>query len=270
VPGFTRQAPYRFLLTRRWVGLLVVAVLVAIGCGLMGLWQVDRLAERHARNALLARTLDAPPVPPQQLLGVGRGPRPQDEFSRVRAVGRYRESDQLLVRTRLYEGQVGFNVLTPLLTGPEPDRGPALLVNRGWVPDGARATDVPDVPAPPSGTVTVTARVRLSEPPSTTGTPPRGQVTRIDVPTIARTLNYPVFGGYAELTAEQPRPATAPSLLPAPEPSEGPHLAYAFQWFLFSALALGGYVILARREAADRAAARQERAPARVPRSRVG
>ena len=49
------------------------------------------------------------------------------------------------------------------------------------------------------------------------------------------------------------RPGRAPQRLPPPEPSEGPHLAYAFQWFLFAALAPVGYVLLARREAEDRA-----------------
>jgi cytochrome oxidase assembly protein ShyY1 len=99
--------------------------------------------------------------------------------------------------------------------------------------------------------VTVTARVRLSEPPSTTGTPPEGQVTRIDVPAIAKKLPYPVYGAYGEVTAERPQLRKHPERLPAPEPSEGPHLAYAFQWFLFALLALGGYLLLARREEAD-------------------
>jgi cytochrome oxidase assembly protein ShyY1 len=103
--------------------------------------------------------------------------------------------------------------------------------------------------------VTVVARVRLSEPASTTGTPPRGQVTRIDVPGISRDLPYRVYGGYGDLIREQPAPRTAPVLLDPPETSEGPHLAYAVQWFLFACLALGGYVQLARREAADRRAA---------------
>ena len=54
--------------------------------------------------------------------------------------------------------------------------------------------------------------------------------------------------------ASSPRPGRRRALDP-PETSEGPHLAYAFQWFLFACLALGGYVVLARREAADRRAA---------------
>ena len=53
------------------------------------------------------------------------------------------------------------------------------------------------------------------------------------------------------MTAERPQLRDHPERLPAPEPSEGPHLAYAFQWFLFALLALVGYVVLARREEAD-------------------
>jgi cytochrome oxidase assembly protein ShyY1 len=120
---------------------------------------------------------------------------------------------------------------------------------------GESATDVPRVPAAPTGEVTVVARVRPTEPASTTGTPPRGQVTRIDVASIRRDLPYDVYAGYGDLVREQPAPRKAPQLLPPPETSEGPHLAYAVQWFLFACCALAGYVILARREAADRRAA---------------
>jgi cytochrome oxidase assembly protein ShyY1 len=242
---------YRFLLTRRWLGLLVTAVLVAAGCVAMGRWQLQRLGDRHDRNDLISRNVAAPPSAVDRLFRVGREPREQDEYALVRATGRYDVEEQLLVRTRPFQGQVGYYALTPLVTR----QGPALLVNRGWVPGGATATELPDVPVPPSGPVTVIVRVRPSEPASTTGPPPPGQVTRIATPSIAATLPYEVYGGYGELTREDPRPAEAPRLLPPPEPAEGPHLAYAFQWFVFAALALVGYGLLARREAADRAAA---------------
>lgn len=242
---------YRFLLTRRWLGLLLVAVLVATACVFLGRWQFHRLGERHARNALLERNLDATPVAADRLLAVRLGPAPAEQYRRIRAVGRYDLSQQLLVRTRPFDGQVGFYVLTPLVTGS----GTALLVNRGWIPDGPTSTAVPDVPPPPDGTVSITARVRLSEPASTTGAPPRGQVTRIDVPGIARTLPYDVYGGYGDLTAERPAPGVAPARLPAPGPSEGPHLLYAVQWLLFAVGALAWFIVLARREAADRRAA---------------
>jgi cytochrome oxidase assembly protein ShyY1 len=249
--GSPTGRPYRFLLSRHWAGLLIVALLVAAACVALGRWQLHRLGERHERNDLLERNLHSAPVLPGDLLRIGRDLREEDQYARVRATGRYDVTHQLLVRTRPLEGQVGYYVLTPLVT----QQGPAVLLVRGWVPDGPTAESLPDVPAPVSGTVTVTARLRPSEEPSTTGTPPEGQVTRIDVSTIARSLPYRVYGGYGEVTAEQPEPRTTPTRLPPPEPSEGPHLAYAVQWFLFAAMALGGYVVLARREEADRRAA---------------
>lgn len=264
--GIHRQGSYRFLLSRHWLGLFVLALLVAAACVALGRWQLDRLGQRHERNDLLSNNLDTAPAAPDEMLRVGHGPDDGDQYARVRAAGRYDVDHQLLVRTRPFQGAVGYYVLTPLVT----EAGPGLLVNRGWVPDGATASDLPDVPDPPSGTVTVTARVRLSEPASTTGTPPRGQVTRIDVSEIAKTLPYVVYGGYGDLTREQPAPKEAPQLLPPPEPSEGPHLAYAFQWLLFAVLALGGFVVLARREAADLRSTVRAPGPVRVSGSARG
>jgi cytochrome oxidase assembly protein ShyY1 len=243
---------YRFLLTRRWLGLLALALAVAAACVLLGRWQLHRLEARHAKNHVITSNATARPVPPDDLMSTARGPATDDQYARVRLTGRYDRTHQVLVRNRPFEGAVGYLVLVPLV----PDDGPALLVDRGWVAAGESATDPPRVPAPAAGEVTVVARVRPSEPASTTGTPPRGQVTRIDVASIRRTLPYDVYAGFADLAREQPAPRRAPALLPAPETSEGPHLAYAFQWFLFACLALGGYVVLARREAADRRAAR--------------
>jgi cytochrome oxidase assembly protein ShyY1 len=47
-------------------------------------------------------------------------------------------------------------------------------------------------------------------------------------------------------------PGDDPSLapIPLPELSDGPHLSYAVQWFLFATIAVVGYVVLLRREAA--------------------
>ena len=248
---------YRFLLTRRWLGLLAVAIVVAASCVLLGRWQLHRLEYKHHRNELVSRNIAATPVLPGRLLSVDRGPDAADQWRRVRTTGRYDPDHTLLVRNRPLDGQIGFHVLVPFVTAA----GPALLVDRGWVPAGENATVVPEVPRPPPGEVAVTVRLRPSEPASTTGTPPRGQVTRIDVSTIRQDLPYPTYGGYGELTREEPRPRAAPARLDLPELSTGPHLAYAVQWFLFALMALGAFVVLARREAADRRAAAAGAAP---------
>lgn len=247
---------YRFLLSRRWLGLLVAALLAAVACGLLGDWQLHRLGARHARNDLIRANLHRPPVPVEQALRVGREPAEAGQWRPVRATGRWDTAHQLLVRLRPYQGQVGFYVLTPLVTAA----GPAVLVNRGWLPPGTGPAGRPAVPRPPSGAVTVTGRLRRTEPPATGAEPPEGQVTRIDVPGLSRRAPYQVYGGFLELTRQEPSPRRAPLAVPAPEPSEGPHLLYAVQWFLFGAMALGGYVVLARREAADRRAPAPPRA----------
>jgi cytochrome oxidase assembly protein ShyY1 len=236
---------YRFLFSRYWLGLLVAAVAVAVACVALGMWQLDRLGQRHARNALISRNLHAAAVAPERLFAVGRPLPPDRRWRQVSAEGRYDEAHQILVRNRPLGGETGYQVLTPLVSAA----GPALLVDRGWVPIGPTARALPDVPPAPRGTVKVTGRARPSEPAAGGAAAPPGQVRRISVVAIAADLPYPVYDGYVELVSQTPRPESSPMLLPPPEPSEGPHLAYAVQWFMFSCLALGAYVVLARREA---------------------
>ena len=240
---------YRFLLTRRWLRLIAAALVVSTGSALMGWWQLDRLSGRQDRNDLLERSLAAQPVAPGQLLDGSTPLDPDAEYRRVRLTGTYDVGRELLARTRPYEGRVGYYVLTPLV----PESGPALLVNRGWVPTAVTGGP-PEVPEPPTVPVTVTARLRPTEPRSTTGEPPAGQVTRIHLPTIDDQVPYALYGAYADLETQEPTPDETPQLIPRPEPEQGPHLAYAFQWFLFAGIALVGVGVLARREAADRVA----------------
>lgn len=249
---------YRFLLSSRWLRLIAAALAVAAGCVALGGWQVDRFQQRQARNDLVDNNISADPVPADDLLADDRPLPADDQWRRVQVQGRYDEAHQILVRNRPLQGATGYYVLTPLVS----EDGPALLVNRGWVPVGATARTQPDVPAATTGQVTVVGRARPSEPGDGRDAAPGGQVRRIDVPAIAATLPYDVYNGYADLIEQQPVARVAPTALPAPEPGSGPHLAYAFQWFVFAAIAVGGVVLLARREAAESAPKRPVREPA--------
>jgi len=249
---------FRLLRRPRWLALTALVVLLVFAFVQLGLWQLRRMDERRERNAVVTSTERQAPVPAGDVLATGRPVAPTQEWRQVSARGRYDAAGQLLLRNRPLEGRNGFHVLVPLVTTD----GPAVLVDRGWVPAGASATDLPDVPPPPTGEVTVVGRVRPAEPPKGGAPPPPGQVVRIDVPTIGRDLGYPLLGGYVELAAEQPRPAAAPAPLPPPEVSDGPHLSYAVQWFLFAVVAVGGWVALLSREARDERELRQSRPPA--------
>ena len=226
----------------------------------MGMWQLDRLDQRHERNELIHRNLDAMPAPVGQVARVGRDLSPKSQWRLVVARGRYDVDHELLVRNRVLNGTSGYHVVTPLVTV----EGVILLVNRGWVRPGQTASSPPEVPRPAPGLVTVHARMRPSEPSAGGDPAPAGQVRRIDVRDIARSLPYPVYGGYAELVRESPARKPAPTPLPPPQVSEGPHLAYAFQWFVFAIIAVGGVILLARREVEDENTAREDRVKSRA------
>jgi hypothetical protein len=132
-----------------------------------------------------------------------------------------------------------------------------LLVDRGWIPNGASGARPDAVPPPPSGTVTVVARLRPTEPPEAR-TPPPGQELRIDVPRITSPITRAlgtraVTRAYAVLASEDPRPAAAPTLLPRPDGDLGPHLAYAVQWWAGALVLYVLLVVYAAKEAARRA-----------------
>ncbi|MBG0814433.1 SURF1 family protein [Planomonospora sp. ID82291] len=245
---------YRFLLTRRWIALHIVVLLVIPAFVLLGRWQFGRYEERSAGSDRTTANLQAPPVPVTALTGVGGTVRDQDKYRTVTATGTFDPAHQLLVRRRVQDGAVGFYVVTPLVTGD----GRAVLVNRGWVRAGATADALPEVPAPAPGRVTVTGRLRPAETEETSGIRdlkglPSGQIMMIDPATLGAGLPYRLLGGFVELVRQSPEAAAAPAPVPEPEVGEGGglNLAYGVQWWLFIGVAVGGWALLIRREAAD-------------------
>jgi cytochrome oxidase assembly protein ShyY1 len=254
---------YRFLLRPSWIGLLLAAVAVAVGCIGLGRWQLDRLADREARNAAVESAQAADPVPVGSLLSLNQPFASATQWRRVNATGRYDVAQEVLLRSQLDSGRAGFHVLTPLVT----DDGTALLVNRGWIPiePSGDATRAPDVPTPPDGDVSVLGRVRELQPVRAARAVPAADIVRlvpVDLLGLAGSLPYPVFSAYVELVEQQPSGRAQPELLEPPELTAGPHLAYALQWFLFSGLGLVGYVVFARQEAGSAAVGPGRRAAA--------
>jgi cytochrome oxidase assembly protein ShyY1 len=245
---------YRFLLTPRWLALHVVVLLVIPAFVFLGRWQFGRFEERSATGDQTTSNLAAAPVPVETLTTPGGDVPVRDKYRSVTAKGTFDATHQLLVRRRTQDSVVGFYVLTPLDTGD----GRGVLVNRGWVKAGATADALPEVPAPSTGEVTVTGRLRPAETEESSGIRnreglPPGQVLLIDTEAIGRGLPYRLLGGYVELTEQSPKAAAAPAPVPEPDVGEGGglNLAYGVQWWLFIGIAIGGWALLIRREAAD-------------------
>ena len=242
---------YRFLRQPKWIAFTALVLLLVVVMLNLALWQLRRLDERRDRNDRVAAALAATPVP------IGNG---QDvaEWTTVSATGTFDPSQQVLIRNRSYRGQPGYHVVIPLVLAD----GTAVLVNRGWVPlegdDGQL-----EVPPPATGEVTVIGHVRPSQrkgrffSPSDPAEGRLEQLYRVDIPRISEQVPYPLLPVYVELTSQDPpaQPSSEPGAIalpvpvPPPDQDDGPHLAYAGQWVLFSACAVVGWVIVVRRRA---------------------
>jgi cytochrome oxidase assembly protein ShyY1 len=206
-------------------------------------WQWHRHVSREVHNSQVTAAIDAPVVPIAAILPSTSSELTVPEiWRRVDAVGRYDTSHQILVRYRAYDDENGFEVLTPLVT----DAG-TVWVDRGWVPlVGKSLDDAPNVPPPPTGTVTVTGYLQASETTKKAVLPATGQIRTITLPAINSWYGRPAFGVYLSRTAESPAPAAAPRVLQTEDLSSGPHVAYAIQWALFAGIGVFGWAKLMR------------------------
>ncbi|MFD3549474.1 SURF1 family protein [Streptomyces sp. NPDC058655] len=254
---------YRFVLTRQWVCLTLVALALIPAMIKLGFWQFHRHEHRVAQNRLIETNLRAEPVPVTEITSPGHRVPRADFWRAVTATGAYDTAHEVVVRMRTdNDDKVGYHVLTPLVLAD----GRVALVNRGWVPGGDDPRAYPPVPAAPAGEVTVTGRLKADETSGGSGIKdrkglPDRQVMLINSTRFASPAG-PVLGGYLELTGPAPS-GGSPQMIAEPDhDSIGPHMAYAVQWWLFAAAVPVGWVVLVRRERRDREEARADGEPA--------
>jgi cytochrome oxidase assembly protein ShyY1 len=230
----------RFLLSRRWVLFGLAVVVLALGCFRLGEWQFHRLHDREQRNTWTRANLAAAPAPVEDVLSTDQEVPPDREWRRVRATGRYDAGATVVVRYQTREGRSGVDLVTPLVT----DTGTAVLVDRGWTATGNTGAVGSDLPAPPTGTVTVVGFVRADA--TGRGIEVDDRSTRaISSRTIGPLLDYPVYAGFVDAETEDPSPADEVVRPELPDLGEGPHLFYGIQWWFFAALAVFGFGYLA-------------------------
>ncbi|GAA2742426.1 SURF1 family protein [Kitasatospora cinereorecta] len=255
---------YRFLLSARWAVIALVALLLIPTMVRLGFWQYHRHEARVARNTLIGKNLGSAPVAFDSLSTPGWAVPTDRTWLTVTAVGTYDTAHEFVVRGRTEPGgsTIGYFVVTPLTLA---DGKGSVLVNRGWVESAADATSYPAVPAPPTGEVTVTGRLRADETTASSGIRDRGglperQYKLINTAQQGKAGTAGLLGGYLELASATPAVGATPELLAEPNHSDiGPHMAYAIQWWLFAALVPVGLVVMARREKASLAGAPEGR-----------
>ena len=244
---------------RLWGAFAVLVVSAA--CVRLGIWQLDRLAQRRDFNQ---HVLVAGGMPPLSL------PTAEDltgqEYRAVRANGTYDFKDQVAIRNQFYNGESGLHLITPLVFGTEAGASnvgsQAVLVDRGWIPAAGNrsASDWRKYDSQPNAAVAGMLRFAeaapsfagLAEP---TPIPLDGRTDfwlSIDSGQIGKQVGYPLLPVYIQKSPE-PNSSDLPIAVAAiPDLGDGPHLGYAMQWFGFAALFVVGYPLYLRKQEGGR------------------
>ena len=220
-------------------GVLVLAA--AAGCVRLGFWQLHRLGERRARNAIIAERAALPVVSISALQG-------QDttvtHWRRVTLRGIPDYAHEALHATRSQAGSPGVHLLTAVrpLDGAWGDT--AILVNRGYMyaPNG-RTIDHAN--AREGDTIAIEALVlsfTVAKPGTVRMPSALRAVNTLDRDTIASITGRPlapfVLLALGDTTV---RDLARPARVPPPPVTEGPHLSYALQWFGFATVFVVGF-----------------------------
>jgi surfeit locus 1 family protein len=231
----------RTLISRRWwwTTLLVIAGMIVLFR--LGIWQLDRLQQRRARNAEYVQQISAPPL---HLTGADLAADPAQLRDRqVEVQGTYDFSEQLILVQQNWQGRPGAHLVTPLLLDGEEV---AVLVDRGWIPaSDVEAGDLAQFDE--AGSQSVTGAIQLSQ------TLSDGRETiidgkqqewyRIDVEAIQKQMPYQLLPFYVLASPEEDTAGQLPYRIENEiDLSDGPHLFYAIQWFTFTLLLGVGYL----------------------------
>ena len=228
-----------------------MAALLVAGAGVrLGLWQLDRAAQKQSLQATLDSRSQLPPLTGADLpLSAAQGT--EQYQRRIHLRGEWLHGATVYLENRQMNGRPGFYVMTPLRLTPPAGQPPAatgpavVLVQRGWVVrDNNDRTRLPVLPSA-SGEVVIEGRVA----------PPPARLYefshQVEGP-IRQNLDLDAYGRELGLVL---RPVTVlqtdahgaaadglSRAWAAPAVDIQKHHGYAFQWFALSALITGLYV----------------------------
>lgn len=214
---------------------------LAAGFVALGNWQLRRAAEHDELTRQFAAAGRAEPL---AKLPAG-GYDPALRYRRVALEGRYVPGVQVLLDNMTLDGKVGYEVLTAF----EPSTGgPAVAVNRGWVPASPDRSRLPDA-AVDAGPRAIIGRIdRLPAPALRLGTAePVAGALRVmsfpEIPELERALGRELAP--FQLLLDPAAPAGyVRNWKPAAGVSSRRNRIYAGQWYLLAAVAIGGGIAL--------------------------
>ncbi|MCL1692314.1 MAG: SURF1 family protein [Actinomycetia bacterium] len=236
----------------RWIVAVIIGVLVSLLFVRLGVWQLDRLAERREVNATIESRAAEPDRPLEGVLGQHDGDVGAMKYRHVSVEGVYRTDEEFFSIGRA-EGDIrGTLVATPM----DLDDGTVLIVVRGLVPPDTQGPPARGY-APPSGRVIVEGRIDDGERSTAIGEPEpdNGKLTslsRLDLSYIDKWIDGDVLPVTLLIESQSPSdPGSTPIRVAPEELTEGSHLGYAVQWFAFALIVAVGVGVLVYRAGTD-------------------
>lgn len=248
--------------SRRWIVATILVLIGAAVCARLGIWQLDRLAQRRAFNNRVMAQINQPVM--QLDDSTAAADLYNMEYRQVTAQGVYDFSQQVAIRNQAHGQDWGVHLVTPLIiSGTQA----AILVDRGWIPAvDYEAGNWSKYDEP--GLVTVTGVLRRPLTKAELGsrsdpTPAPGQWLKawnfVNILAIQQQTSLKLLGAYIQQAPSEAWTGLPYRSTPDIEISEGPHMGYAIQWFIFATILLVGYPFFIRRQ--ER---RQVNAPVKV------
>lgn len=220
-------------------GWVITAVLIVVfsyfAITVLAPWQLGKHEVKSEQNTQIRTALRTDPIPVDEIFVNGALPA-DNAWRQVVLVGTYSPSDEVILRMRSVAGNPVFQVLTVFTT----TSGDAYLINRGYVPQ-QKDSGVPEIPAAPTDTVTITGNALPGE--ADSGRPPHADdshqyVLDINLPQISSLTGTSLADGYIQLADKQPGVLNA---IPLPKLDGGPYLSYGLQWI---AMGIGAPIAL--------------------------
>ena len=135
-----------------WKISVLTLLLVTVTCSL-GNWQLKRADEKRLLLAAFQQQQQASPQAIESLDNTE-----WHAHRRVILQGQFDNSKNWLLDNRVYQGKVGFEVISPLVLAAN---GSTVLVNRGWVPGDVARRSLPQIGAV-NGLVSIQASIYRS------------------------------------------------------------------------------------------------------------
>lgn len=232
----------------RWITFTILVLLVIAAFIRLGFWQLDRLKQRRANNAIAIAHQNAPLL---DINTAGQPGNPVDwQYRMATATGTYDYAHQVGVGSEARDGQLGMYMVTPLLLQGSQQ---AILVNRGWVPmTSFNPADWAVYNQP--GIVTVKGMLMLADGSDqlqkavfSKPSQPVEHLASVRLDILSRQTPETLLPVYLQAAPAGPPGSLPAAALPVIDLSDGPHLNYAAQWFSFAAIFAIGYPFFIRR-----------------------